>query len=458
VGIRVAVIGGGNVAIDVARTVKLLGAQEVTVMSLERQEEMPANRWEIEQAVKEGVKLMPSVGPTRIFGKKGRVTGLELRHCTSCFDDKGMFNPAFDDAQKKTIDADTVIVSIGQSPDLPPGFGLSLENGNRLHVDNFMLATERHGVYAGGDAVSGPASFIEAVAAGRKAASSIDQYLGGMGIIDEVLAPLETVPEVSPAALALHTAGDPGRAPIPFLPTEEALAGFAEAECGLSERTSLLETTRCLKCNEVGLDCGACGFKTCREAAINCQNRLNETGGEPWGWLMKGPSCIWRLMELGIAVDWAAAAAHRNNVESRVTMVPATAFMRMGYLPDCSMVLVLPLGPCKEHWYFDPGSGREDFKSAEVTRKGQMLAYPPLWMRFTGPGRDQGKRGMKTHDDWWNPPYERLDIVKDDEWGNASLERDYAIFAEADKVREKRKVKRLNLPKIKEVLEAKKKK
>jgi hypothetical protein len=79
-------------------------------------------------------------------------------------------------------------------------------------------------------------------------------------------------------------------------------------------------------------------------------------------------------------------------------------------------------------------------------------------MRFTGPGRDQGKRGMKTHDDWWNPPYERLDIVKDDEWGNASLERDYAIFAEADKVREKRKVKRLNLPKIKEVLEAKKKK
>jgi hypothetical protein len=172
---------------------------------------------------------------------------------------------------------------------------------------------------------------------------------------------------------------------------------------------------------------------------------------------MKGPSCIWRLIEFGIAVDWAAAAAHRHNVESRLAMISGTAFMRMGYLPDCSIMVVVPLGPCKERWYFEPGSGREDFRPFEAAKKAQMLLYPPLWLRFTGPGRDQGRRGMKTKDEWWKPPYERLEIVKDDEWGNLVLDRDYAIFAASDKVRQKHKVKRLNLPKIKETLDAKKK-
>jgi hypothetical protein len=162
-------------------------------------------------------------------------------------------------------------------------------------------------------------------------------------------------------------------------------------------------------------------------------------------------------VELGIAVDWAAAAAHRHNVESRVAMIPGTAFLRMGHLPDCSMIVVVPLGPCKERWYFEPGSGREEFRPFAAARRGQMLSYPPLWIRFTGPGRDFPRRGMKTKDEWWKPPYERLEIVKDDEWGNSALDRDYAIFAAADKVREKNKVKRLNLPKIKEILDAKKK-
>ncbi|MGB9627092.1 MAG: DUF2148 domain-containing protein, partial [Thermodesulfobacteriota bacterium] len=314
------------------------------------------------------------------------------------------------------------------------------------------------GVFAGGDAITGPSSFIEAVASGRKAASWIDQYLGGLGIIDEVLAPGEKIPDVSPAKEALKTLNEvPQKALMPLLPVEQSVSSFAEVELGLSEKASLLETTRCLRCNEIGFDCGACGFKTCREAVINNQKRLNETGGEPWGWLMKGPSCIWRLVEYGIMVDWAAAAAHRYNVESRVAMIPGTAFLRMGHMPDCNMIVVLPLGPCKERWYFEPSSGREEFRPFAGARRAQILSYPPLWIRFTGPGRDFGRRGMKTKDDWWNPPYERLEIVKDDEWGNAILDRDYAIFAAADKIREKKKVQRLNLPKIKEILDAKKK-
>jgi hypothetical protein len=173
---------------------------------------------------------------------------------------------------------------------------------------------------------------------------------------------------------------------------------------------------------------------------------------------MKGPSCVWRAMELGISIDWAAAAAHRLNVESRVAMIPATAFMRMGYMEGCTLVTVLPIGPCREHWYFSPGTGREDYRPAEMERRGQILQYPPLYMRFTGPGRDLGKRGINVKDRWWDPPYTRLEIVEDDKWGNSVLDRDYAIFVAADEIRKKKKLRRLNLPRIKQILDSKKSK
>ena len=172
---------------------------------------------------------------------------------------------------------------------------------------------------------------------------------------------------------------------------------------------------------------------------------------------MKGPSCIWRAMELGISIDWAAAAAHTLNVESRVGMIPAMAFMRMGYMEGCTLVTVLPLGPCRERWYFSPGTGRDDYRSAEMERRAVMLQYPPLWMRFTGPGRDLGRRGINVQDRWWEPPYTRLEIVEDDKWGNAVLDRDYSIFVAADEIRKKKRIRRLNLPRIKQVLDAKKK-
>ena len=161
-------------------------------------------------------------------------------------------------------------------------------------------------------------------------------------------------------------------------------------------------------------------------------------------------------MELGISIDWAAAAVHRMNVENRIGMIPATAFMRMGYMEGCTLVTVIPVGPCREHWYFSPGTGREDYRPAEMERRGQILQYPPLYMRFTGPGRDLGRRGINVKDRWWDPPYTRLEIVEDDKWGNSVLDRDYAIFAAADEIRKQNKRPRLNLPKIKATLEGKK--
>jgi NADPH-dependent glutamate synthase beta subunit-like oxidoreductase len=456
VGKRVAVVGGGNAAVDASRAALRLGAKEVAILYRRSMAEMLAHRNNVEQAKREGVKIEFLVSPTLI--QKG--DGLEVkcaRMKLGLRDSTGRPSPEPIPGSEFNIMVDTVIVAAGQLPDVPHGFGLSLGNGGTFQVDEITLSTNKGGVFAGGDAVSGPASFIEAVAAGRKAASWIDQYLGGLGIIDEILAPPEEMPKASRSQELRAIAGsDPQRASMPVLAAEQALAGFGEVELGLSEKAALIDTTRCLKCNEVGFNCGACGFKTCREAVIFSQNRLHETEGEPWGWLMKGPTCIWRLTEYGIAVDWAAAAVHRHNIESRVAMIPGTAFMRMGHLPDCNMIVVVPIGPCKERWYFEPSSGREDFRPFAIARRAQMLQYSPLWLRFTGPGRDFPRRGMKTKDEWWKGPYERLDIVKDEEWGNAILDRDYAIFEAADKIRQKNKLKRLNLPKIKEILDAKK--
>ena len=458
VGSRVAVIGGGNAAMDAARTSLRLGAKEVSILYRRTRADMPAHKENVDQALREGAKIEFQAAVSKIESVKDGLQVECVRTELGLAAAKGRRLPVPVEGSEFGMRADTVIVSTGQSPEVPSGFGFSLGKENTIQVDPDTHATDREGVFAGGDAVTGPASVIEAIAAGRGAASRIDQYLGGLGIIDEVLAAPEQVPELPPAQDALRqVGGDPERPEIQLLPVKKALAGFDKVELGFAEQEALVETTRCLKCDQVGFDCGACGFKTCREAIINCQNRLNETGGEPWGWLMKGPSCIWRTMELGISIDWAAAAAHRLNVESRVGMIPATAFMRMGYMEGCTLVIVLPLGPCKERWYFSPGTGREDYRPAEMERKGAMLQYPPLWMRFTGPGRDLGRRGINVKDRWWEPPYTRLEIVEDDKWGDSVLDRDYAIFSAADEIRKKKKRRRLNLPKIKETLDGKKK-
>jgi formate dehydrogenase beta subunit len=457
VGQRVVVLGGGNAAMDAARTALRLGAKDVSILYRRTRAEMPAYKDNVDQAIREGVKIEFQTTVSKVESKK---EGFELE-CVEMVPGPvgadGRSLPVAVKGSECSRGADTVIVAIGQSPDIPSGFKLSMGSEGLIQVDPNTMATNREGVFAGGDAVTGPASVIEAIAAGRKAASWIDQYLGGLGFIDEVLASPEQVPDVSPAQKALgEVSDDPERPQIQGLPIKQALAGFDKDELGLSEREALVETTRCLKCDQVGFDCGGCGFKTCREAVINTHNRFVETGGEPWGWLMKGPSCIWRAMELGISIDWAAAAAHKLNVENRIGMIPATAFLRMGYMDGCTLVTVLPLGPCKERWYFSPGTGREDYRPAEGERRGVTLQYPPLWMRFTGPGRDLGRRGINTQDRWWDPPYTRLDIVEDNEWGDKVLDRDYAIFAASDEIRKKRKRKRLNLPKIKETLDAKK--
>jgi NADPH-dependent glutamate synthase beta subunit-like oxidoreductase len=180
IGERVIVVGGGNVAVDTARTASRLGAKDVRIVCLEKREGMPAGAWEIEQAREEGAKILARWAPKRILVDAGRVKGIELMRCTSVFDDNGRFNPSYNERITKTLDADMIIVAIGQAPEvrfLKDLDGLETTDGGWVKTDPKTLETSIPGIFAGGDVVAGPGMAIDAIADGKKAAVSIDRYL-----------------------------------------------------------------------------------------------------------------------------------------------------------------------------------------------------------------------------------------------------------------------------------------
>lgn len=181
VGKKVVVIGGGNVAMDAAGAAVHCGAESVQLFCLESRGEMPAHKWEIEDVANEGVALNPSWGPKRILGENGRVTGVEFVRCVSVFDDKKRFSPVFDEKTTKVVEVDMVISAIGQATDFGfLGEWLEMARGT-VTVDPYTMATSLPGVFAGGDAVLGTASVVEAMVTGRTAAATIARYLDGLG-------------------------------------------------------------------------------------------------------------------------------------------------------------------------------------------------------------------------------------------------------------------------------------
>jgi NADPH-dependent glutamate synthase beta subunit-like oxidoreductase len=245
---RVLVVGGGNVAADVALTALRVGAKEVTMACLESREEMPASPWEIAQAVEEGVKLMPSWGPHRIVGENGNVRAVELVTCTAVFDDEGSFCPAFGEA-KETVDADQVILAIGQAADLS-----FLSDGGQIRTEGGLIVinpetqeTSMPSVYAGGDVGRGPGAIIDAIAAGRRAATAIDQLLGGDGILEETLA--ERPDTQSYTGERERGFADLERAEVPTLPLSERHSGFQEVDQRFDDEQAVKEANRCLQCD-----------------------------------------------------------------------------------------------------------------------------------------------------------------------------------------------------------------
>ncbi|KYK25493.1 hypothetical protein AYK25_05330 [Thermoplasmatales archaeon SM1-50] len=240
---RLVVIGGGNVAIDVARTAIRLGTSEVQLACLECDKEMPAHEWEIEDAKAEGIIMHPSWGPNRIIGENGTVTGIELVKCISVFDQKGTFAPKFDKEETKTIETDRVILAIGQSSDLSFIQGIDTKSGT-ISV-NKEMQTNVPGVFAGGEIARGPTSVVEAMADGASAASAIDKYLGGDGNIYQIFTtPSQSNPCIGQVKDFAHL----DRVAIPKIDQNKRKKNFEMVEKCYNKDQAKQEAIRCLRC------------------------------------------------------------------------------------------------------------------------------------------------------------------------------------------------------------------
>lgn len=246
VGDKVLVVGGGNVAIDAARTALRLGAKKVTIVYRRTRAEMPASEEEIEEALEEGTEIIYLATPTKVTSANGRLKVECIRMELGKVDESGRRRPIPVAGSEFSEEYNLMIKAVGQESVVPEKYGLEVERGGRIKVDPEALTTTRQGVYAGGDVVSGPASVVEAIAAGRRAAISIDRYLGGSGNITETLAPPEE--EVIPVNMA-EIEGEKYRPPLKKLPVAERLKGFAQVALGFDEDKAIEETKRCLRCD-----------------------------------------------------------------------------------------------------------------------------------------------------------------------------------------------------------------
>jgi len=273
VGNRVGVIGGGNVAIDSARVALRLGARRVIIFYRRTQNEMPSEPMEVEHALEEGVEIIFLIAPSKASRENGTLKLELVRMELGEPDASGRRRPVPVKGSEFVTELDTLIAAIGERPEVPGGFQLEVGQGNVLKV-NEDLSTNREDVFAGGDCVSGPALVINAIAAGRKAAQSIDCYLGGRGDITEHLVPAE---EAAPWLEEVPAGGK--LAKISYLPPHTRIEGLSEVEQPMSLETAVAEAQRCLQCHvitplegrtlrEVGCNfCGAC-VDSCPTGAI----------------------------------------------------------------------------------------------------------------------------------------------------------------------------------------------
>jgi NADH-quinone oxidoreductase subunit F len=246
IGKRVVVVGGGNSAIDAARTARRLGAK-VTILYRRTREEMPADHDEIEDALAEGVVLETLTLPVKVrkVGDGLRVTCQRMR--LGEIDASGRRRPVPVEGSEFTVDVDTILSAIGQFPLIPKKLGVEISaHGQRIAVDESDLSTSAKGVFAGGDVVSGPASVVEAIAHGRRAAIAIDRFLGGDGNIDEQLAPAEDLEGLP--ALKAETRARP-RPKMGHLSPSSRTRHFRQVEKGYSKAEAIKEAGRCLRCD-----------------------------------------------------------------------------------------------------------------------------------------------------------------------------------------------------------------
>ncbi len=263
---RAAVIGGGNVAIDAARTLIRTGAKDVTILYRRSRQEMPAYEEEVVAALDEGVKIQYLTAPVEVVAEGGKVTGIKcIKMELGPADQTGRRRPVPVEGSEFVIDTDMIVPAIGQVVD--PDFwdnvqGINRSPWNTIEVDPVTYATSQDGIFAGGDAGTGPATVVEAVAAGKQAAISITRYLQGE---DMAVGRPETWPE--------HREYPP----VPDIPKESRAknpelevpqrTGFTEVELAFDEQEALREAQRCLNCG-VCSECMEC-VKACPAEAVD---------------------------------------------------------------------------------------------------------------------------------------------------------------------------------------------
>jgi len=255
-GKRVIVIGGGNVAIDVALTSIRKGAKEVSLVCLEQRDEMPAWEHEIQMALEEGVKIVNGFGPNKFLEKKGKFSGIEFKRCLSVFDDQCIFNPQYDPKDLKKMEGETAIIAIGQAADLSfaDKQGIPVSSAGSLEADPMTLQTPIEGVFAGGDVYYGPKTVAEAIGSGKEAAVSIARYLKGLDLrAGRDLRDTKLTPITEPQKEKYDPAA---RAQMPRLEPKKRMTNFNEVHLGFTEDMAVQEAKRCISC-------GTCCVQAC---------------------------------------------------------------------------------------------------------------------------------------------------------------------------------------------------
>lgn len=282
---NVVVIGGGNVAIDVARTAERVGSERADIFCLESREEMPALNEEIEETLAEGININNSWGPKRIVTENGKVIGVEFKKCISVFDENKRFNPSYDEKDILFVKADTVLLSVGQSIDLGnliSDSNIEINPNNTIKADPFTYQTSEADVFAGGDSFTGPRFAIDAIAAGKEGAISIHRFVndGQSLIIGRDRKEYHSLDKENIQLKGYDT-----------LPREKASHGdgkksketFKDLRGTFTEDQMKRETERCLSCGATTVDeflcvgCGACVTK-CKFDAISLVRKYDGEG------------------------------------------------------------------------------------------------------------------------------------------------------------------------------------
>ena len=266
-GNKTVVIGGGNVAVDVARSTKRCGADVLGMFCLESREEMPASEEEIFETEDEGIQINNGWGVKEILAENGKVTGVVLKKCTSVKDANGKFNPQYDENDTQTIECDRIYLSIGQSIEwgnLIDGEAVELGRGNAPQADSLTYQTGQKDIFVGGDVYTGPSFAIDAIAAGREGAESIHRFVHfnasltvGRNRRDFIMLDKNDI---------LVDSYDNSSRQIPNINKKiDAKSSFKDAHLPLTEEQVKKETARCLGCGASVVDenkCIGCGICT----------------------------------------------------------------------------------------------------------------------------------------------------------------------------------------------------